>query len=386
MKRAILAAFISFLLLPASGQVVSKISFPSFITFDGIYAAPDGYIYAAGGYNKDYVYQISPEGAIAEFATGFDGPIHMAMNAEGRLFVSSFNNRKIYVLDDEGGHEVFSDTNPYPTGMVFGPDGSLYVAHAEPSYGTGGVSKIDAEGTAVSFAKGGGIDRPVGIAVDDDGNVYAANLYDTAINKITPAGEISLFSRSFSQLHTFTIGHLVYSGGYLYGSDIGHNQVVRIDMQGNLEVYAGSGVKGSVDGSLESASFSQPNGLTVSPDGSTLYVQSISAQNFMRVVSLSHATANDEWIELPEDTMLAQNYPNPFNPSTSIQFELDRSEHVLLQVFDLMGREIATLIDGIHSTGAHNVQFNAEGLPGGTYVYRLAVGERTKSRTMTLLK
>ena len=386
MKRSILTAFFSLILLaPASAQVVSRIDFPSFITFDGLYAAPDGYIYAAGGFNKDYVYQISPQGVFAEFASGIGGPIHMAMDADGNLYVSSWDDRKIYKLDAEGGREPFADVDPYPTGLAFAQDGTLYVGHSPPSLGIGSISKVDVEGTAQRFAAGSGIDRPVGIAVDEAGNVYAANLYDTTINKITPSGEIEAFATALPQAHSITIGHLVYSNGYLYGADVGHNQVVRIDMQGNLEVFAGDGTKASVDGSLENAQFSQPNGITVSPDGSTLYVQSISSQNFMRTISLSQAT-DSEWVEVPESSVLDQNYPNPFNPTTNIQFELDLSEHVTLSVFDMMGRKVATLVDGVLPSGEHGARFNAGGLPGGAYIYRLQTGTSAESRVMTLLK
>ncbi len=72
---------------------------------------------------------------------------------------------------------------------------------------------------------------------------------------------------------------------------------------------------------------------------------------------------------------LEQNYPNPFNPSTTITFRLARKEHVQLKVFDLLGREVATLVDGELTSGAYNVEWNASGFASGVYLYRLSIRE-----------
>ncbi|MDZ7370874.1 MAG: T9SS type A sorting domain-containing protein, partial [candidate division KSB1 bacterium] len=74
---------------------------------------------------------------------------------------------------------------------------------------------------------------------------------------------------------------------------------------------------------------------------------------------------------VPAQSRLLQNYPNPFNPSTTIEFELSRPEYVTLKVFDLTGREVATLVQGHLSAGQHSVQFNPENLGNGVYLYQL---------------
>ena len=99
-------------------------------------------------------------------------------------------------------------------------------------------------------------------------------------------------------------------------------------------------------------------------------------------------TSADRANELPETAALAQNYPNPFNPSTEITWRLEESGHVRLDVFDMTGRRVATLVDGVLPQGEHAAQFNAEGLSTGSYVYRLMLGNgaRTLTRTMTLIR
>ncbi|MCC6549973.1 MAG: T9SS type A sorting domain-containing protein [Ignavibacteriaceae bacterium] len=89
---------------------------------------------------------------------------------------------------------------------------------------------------------------------------------------------------------------------------------------------------------------------------------------------------------IPNDYSLKQNYPNPFNPSTMIQFQLPKSGHTELKVYDLVGREVATLINGTREAGYHQVSFDASGLSSGMYIYRLRSGDFSKTMKMSLVK
>lgn len=89
---------------------------------------------------------------------------------------------------------------------------------------------------------------------------------------------------------------------------------------------------------------------------------------------------------VPDAFALSQNYPNPFNPSTEITFVLPAEQHASLVVYDLLGREVATLANEILGAGSHTVTWKAEGLPTGTYIYRLTSGSFTQARTMMLAK
>jgi hypothetical protein len=73
--------------------------------------------------------------------------------------------------------------------------------------------------------------------------------------------------------------------------------------------------------------------------------------------------------------LLSQNYPNPFNPSTIIKFGLATDSKVSVKVFDILGREVATLLNGSLEAGSHEVQFNAKNITSGVYFYKIeAVG------------
>ncbi len=88
----------------------------------------------------------------------------------------------------------------------------------------------------------------------------------------------------------------------------------------------------------------------------------------------------------PTSFSLLQNYPNPFNPSTAISYLLPSTRMVTLRVFDLLGREVATLINEVQPAGSHTATFNAATLPSGVYFYHLQAGDFSKTRAMLLLK
>lgn len=89
---------------------------------------------------------------------------------------------------------------------------------------------------------------------------------------------------------------------------------------------------------------------------------------------------------LPSQFILYQNYPNPFNPTTTIRFYIPRHSHVTLKVFDVLGREVATLIDGELNAGEHSVVFDAKDLSSGIYFIRLKTGEHTQTNKAIVVK
>jgi hypothetical protein len=83
---------------------------------------------------------------------------------------------------------------------------------------------------------------------------------------------------------------------------------------------------------------------------------------------------------------LEQNWPNPFNPVTTITFELEAETRVLIKVYNLLGSEVATLVDGVESAGSHRVEFNAADLPSGVYLCKLRTEAGTEMRKMLLAR
>ncbi len=98
------------------------------------------------------------------------------------------------------------------------------------------------------------------------------------------------------------------------------------------------------------------------------------------------ATDTEDGGVLPSRITLLQNYPNPFARTATIEYELEQSGRVTLQVFDMLGREVMTLFDGVVPAARHAVEFDASNLAGGTYIYRLQTKDEVVTRTMVVLK
>lgn len=88
----------------------------------------------------------------------------------------------------------------------------------------------------------------------------------------------------------------------------------------------------------------------------------------------------------PLEFSLGQNFPNPFNPSTTIRYEIPRTSHVTLNVFNMLGEEVATLVDDERTAGTYVATFDGSNLPSGTYFYRLQAGGALQVKKLTLLK
>ena len=90
--------------------------------------------------------------------------------------------------------------------------------------------------------------------------------------------------------------------------------------------------------------------------------------------------------QVPSDYALSQNYPNPFNPSTKIAFSLPKAGNVSLVVYDILGREVATLVNTFVNAGTHVVPFDASALSSGVYLYKITSGSFIDSKKMVLIK
>jgi len=90
--------------------------------------------------------------------------------------------------------------------------------------------------------------------------------------------------------------------------------------------------------------------------------------------------------DVPARHSLAQNYPNPFNPTTTIEFALPQAGYVTLRIYNVVGEEMASLIEGDHAAGTFKTTWDASGLPSGVYFYRLTAGEYVKTKKAVLLR
>ena len=98
------------------------------------------------------------------------------------------------------------------------------------------------------------------------------------------------------------------------------------------------------------------------------------------------AVTDVEISPVSQASALLQNYPNPFNPSTRIHYSIEKAAHVSLEVYNLLGQEVATLVNLRQEPGSYTVPFNALNLPSGVYFYRLEAGSFTSMKKLVLMK
>ena len=121
-------------------------------------------------------------------------------------------------------------------------------------------------------------------------------------------------------------------------------------------------------------------------NGANLFAGMVSNGVWRRPLSEVTTSVKTYDSDLPMHFSLGQNYPNPFNPSTVISYELPKASHVTLKVYNVLGREVAVLVNEHKPAGVHHLRFNAIDLPSGVYFCRLQTGKFSEMKKLILLR
>lgn len=265
-------------LLPDYSNVIVQTlaSLPEDAATGGMAIDTDGYLFVADigkipSRNGTTVYKITPEGDVSLFSESyeFNGASGNTFDILGNLYQSSFTGGTIHKITSDGRISLYAkDGIAGPVGLVFDSNGNLYVADCR----LGSIQRIFPDGTSETFARQNGLNCPNGIAIDENGILYVANFSNGKILKITQSGKITVLA----ELPGGNNGHLAYHDNILYATDRGGNRVYAVHIvSGEVKLVAGTGDRGLDDGPGAEASFSLPNGIVISPDGSRLYINQV---------------------------------------------------------------------------------------------------------------
>lgn len=399
-KKAIV--FIGLIIVPFSAQaqeaMVSTLQLDQALSLDGIVVGHDGTIYGADGFNGQNVYKIQPDGSSEVIATFLHGPIDMDFDATGNLYVSTFNNRGFYKIDfTTGYYEQWASVATGPSGVVVDrAAGKGYISH----YGAGQLGNgntiyvVDlATKTTEVFAQAGGLNAPVSLAIDDEGNVYAGNIVDAKVFKITPEGEMSLLATLPTRdLLSYNIGHLAFANGALYVTgNRARPYVYRVDPSGTYEIIAGMATPGHRDGPGLQARFRGPNGIAASVTGDTLYVTELDQPDVLRVIALPPQATDIEGESVRNESFaLSPAYPNPVvhteQTHTTVTYEVPSTTHVTIQLYDVLGRVRDTLVNTVRLPGTHTLTVDLSSLASGMYFYTLQANNTVLTRSLMVTK
>jgi photosystem II stability/assembly factor-like uncharacterized protein len=229
-------------------------------------------------------------------------------------------------------------------------------------------------------------------------------LFDSTLYKTSDGGNTWVQQTINSNLSTLSFYFLNTNLGWVVGDSYGGNNIFKTTNGGNSWTPCGITYPGErftiyfaneTTGWIAGSNYSGQKSIMKTTDGGNTWTGQNIPSNYL--TSLFFVNANTGWAvgngifkttdgggiaavkgvpnngNLPKQITLNQNYPNPFNPSTIISWQLNSSSHVILKVYDILGREIATLVNKNIDAGSYNISWNASKMASGIYFYRLWV-------------
>ena len=375
-----------------------------------------------------------PENAEPELiANGFqfvEGPV---WSDSLSLLFSDLSGNRIYNWTEEDSITIFLYPSLNSNGLTYDNEGNLILAQT----GLRRVARLESNGTQTSLADtfdGKKLNSPNDLAVKSDGSIFFTDppfnippggqqeLTFSGIFRISPYGELQLldstlnlpngicFSKDETKLYVNNSqARIIYVWDVVNDSTITNKQVfatinpvgyadgMKIDTSGNLFCAGPLGIwVFSPAGTLLDTILLPSNPSNCNwgdSDRKTLYITAGSSIYRIRLETATGVKNEGSYIPGFE---LYQNYPNPFNPTTSIQYTIRSPangtgrQFVTLKVYDVLGNDIASLVNEEKPAGSYYVEFNASsavgGLPSGIYFYTLKSGRFTETKKMALLK
>ena len=200
--------------------------------------------------------------------------------------------------------------------------------------------------------------------------IWISGYYPKIASESDPAQPVTATTPDF---HDISIIHMVSSGSPTAGVMVGLPELPMKNMLlKNDTISASTGL------TIRNAAIDTENTLSTATYGPG-YILQVNG-TFSRLTSVQPPPI------LPSKFDLDQNYPNPFNPATVISYSIPQMGHVYIEVYDILGNRVATLVDGVQSPGPHEVVFRGSGLASGVYFYRLESDGFTQTKKLMLLK
>ena len=347
-----------------------------------------------------------------------EGPVWK--DGVGLLF-SDIRGNKIYQWTPENGKEVYLDPSDNTNGLTYDLQGRLVAGQM----GLRRIVRFEEDGTQVSLADqydGKKLNSPNDLVVKSDGAIFftdpdfnipqgeSKELSFNGIYRISPSGELQLlessltlpngicFSPDESKLYVNdSQAHKIYEWDVVDDSTITNKQLLysipvngyadgmKIDEDGNIYCTCSSAVWVVSPSGEDLGKIDLPSNVSASncawgeTDNRTLFITAGSSVYKVRPLV---SAVGDQGSILPTEPKLFQNYPNPFNPSTMISFDLLSPEIVTLKIYNSIGEEIETLVQGKLQAGQHEIHWSANNLTSGIYFCSLIAGSFHDSKKM----
>jgi outer membrane protein assembly factor BamB len=308
----------------------------------------------------------SPVSPTWQIALGDTGPSSLALDEEGYIYVGTGNGKLLKVtmpVGESPGIVWQMQTGSAITGSpVIGSNGVLYVGSMDKK-----LYAVDKDSGEVrwTFLTDGGIESTP--AISDEGIIYVGN----------DAGEIFALDSNevvqwYCNVGSAVTAPLLYDKSMLYIGTVGKEVIGLYDSMGV------SGSKAIKDMKLRKITAAQAK-----PEWGTFQ-----GNNQRTGVPLWSVTTGvrSSGLRIPKEYKLYQNYPNPFNPTTTISYDVPKLSHVTLIIYDVLGRQVATIVNEEKKPGSYKMSFDGSSLASGVYFYKMTSGTYTSVKKLVLMK
>jgi sugar lactone lactonase YvrE len=298
---------------------------------------------------------------VEDFATGIGGPTRMKIGEDSLLYVLQWSgNGKVrrYQLDGTFVDEFTTVGVAQSIGIDWDSSGNLYVS----SYSGKNVRKFDENGNDMGLFVTTNLLGPTNIWFDDNGDLLVIDYNGTSVKRFDP------------------------NGNYLNDFITGLSNSEGVDFFPNGDILIGNGATSSVK--LFDSAGTYIEDLIPSGAGN------LKTPNAVVIRDITAVSVPDESSINIFEFILKQNYPNPFNSTTKIRFTIPsiiasgtkQSQLITLKVYNVLGKEIATLVNENLPGGEHEVNFNATSLTSGVYFYQLKIGSFIQTNKMVYMQ
>jgi hypothetical protein len=274
---------------------------------------------------------------------------------------NSIKNNLFY--QNTGGDIYFYYTNPALQTLL----GNYY---ATASYNSNPLAAIP--GNTVSTA------NPMFVNINFPKHIENINNFDFHLQSTSPAINSGVFLTTTTSMGTGSVIQVTDAGYFIDGFGITNGDVIQLQGQSQTATinsinYTTNTI--TVDGSL---TWTSGLGVSLAYSGTA---PDIGAYEYNSATSIDSTLTG-----VPTAFELYQNYPNPFNPTTNIGFRIVDGGFISLKVYDILGNEVATVVDEEKPAGTYEVEFDASSLPSGIYFYQLQVSSFVSTKSMILIK
>ncbi len=394
MRKIILLLLLSLFLGNLDAQIKVETLTSAFSGSGGVKLDTLGNVYIAdfgrsldNGANGTIISIFNKKDGLKVFARGFQGASGNAFDSQGNLFQSNISGNFVSKVTPDGQVTTFTASGiTCPVGVAIDKEDNLYVCNCCGTQGNT-IRKVTPNGTSTLFASSSLFSCPNGITFDDEGMLYVSNFGNGRVLTIDPNGRVS----TLATVPGGNNGHLTYSAAHdaLFVASHGSSKIYKLTKGGQLSEIAGSGVRGNRDGDASMATFSRPNGIAMTPDGDTLYVNSsvpttdvggrtLNPSLLRMVTGLNSLITDIDEPEIEEEIGFSFS-PNPVDEILYLNISSKDNLQGQFSIYDSTGRVLRSW-DSKLLEGNQQQKVNVSELQAGSYVLKFQYQEKILSK------